>query len=496
MDDLDLPPPTSPPDEPLHPAATGRGARPHHPHVYHRRRATIATVAVLVLWLAAQIAGGGLGWAGDDPGADQPPTAMRDDAFSRDPATPPASEEDCPPGGTSIPAGETPVPGPLAAAVDAAIANWGLDDGDIGVAVWVEGYGQVVEEQPDLPLAPASNQKILTAMGVLELLDPDTRLVTEVRAAGPVSAGGVVQGDLVVVGGGDPLIKKTGSHSMADLAAELAAEGITAVEGDIVGDESRYDQVRKAPGWLEWEMPLPAGTMSALMVNSNSRRGDEAYLADPTLHNAELLLDALESEGIEVEGEPAIGTAPGDSELVHAYRSPTVRSMVQTMLRDSDNMTAEMLVKEVGLQVAGEGSSRAGMDAIVEALEGTLCVEIGGINDDASGVSRDNRRSAGNWQELLVAARDEPWFDDFFEGLPEAGSEQGTLAGRFLGTSAVGHVWAKTGTIGTAASLSGYAETEGGRQVVFSIVVNGDQPEEWAVPAIDALVLAVQADDS
>src|SRR5690606_40792153 len=100
------------------------------------------------------------------------------------------------------------------------------------------------------------------------------------------------------------------------------------------------------------------------------------------------------------------------------------------------------------------------------------------------------------WLDLLVAARGQPWFDTFRAGLPEAGAPKGTLAGRFLGTPAEGHVWAKTGTIGTAAALSGYAETVGGREVVFSIVVNGDQPEDRAVPAIDALVTAVQADES
>jgi D-alanyl-D-alanine carboxypeptidase/D-alanyl-D-alanine-endopeptidase (penicillin-binding protein 4) len=170
--------------------------------------------------------------------------------------------------------------------------------------------------------------------------------------------------------------------------------------------------------------------------------------------------------------------------------------MVHTMLRESDNMTAEMLVKEVGLQVAGEGSSEAGMEAILDALERSLCMEIPGLNDDASGVSRDNRRTTSTWMQMLVAARDEPWFERFHEGLPVAGAEDGTLAGRFLGTSAVGDVQAKTGTIGTAVALSGYAQTEGDREVAFSIVVNGDQPESDAVPALDAVVLAVQSDDS
>lgn len=376
-----------------------------------------------------------------------------------------------------------------------ALANHSLTSRQTGVSIWVEGYGELVTHEADLELAPASNQKILTGMGVLELLDPDSHLTTEVRATGPVTDAGVVQGDLVLVGGGDPLLKRTGPHSLEDLAAELADAGLTRVDGDVVGDESRYDDVRKAPGWLSWEMPLPGGSMSALMVNSNSRIGDKSYLADPTLHNAGLFIQALEDAGVEVVGEAGEGVAPDDAELVHEYPSPTIAEMVHTMLRQSDNMTAEMLTKEVGLQVAGEGSSVAGLKAMVDALERSLCVDIPGVDDDASGISRDDRRSAATWQAMLLAAWDEPWFDTFREGLPLAGDPDGTLATRFLGTSARGHVRAKTGTTGVAVALSGYARTEGGRDVVFSVVVNGDQPEP-AVPAIDAVVIAVQADES
>jgi D-alanyl-D-alanine carboxypeptidase/D-alanyl-D-alanine-endopeptidase (penicillin-binding protein 4) len=461
--------------------------------VFYRRRATVGAGAFVVLWLVAQALGGLSGWLAGDPAADaSPPQANARD----DDAAPPTTEAPCPPGGTTVPRAEEDPPDDLLTAVDAALADYGLTRYTTGASIWVDGYGLVVDQDAGEPLAPASNQKILTAMGVLELLDPELRLVTQLRATGPVTDDGVLEGDLVVVGGGDPLIKKTGSHSIADIARRLDEAGITRIEGDIVGDESRYDQVRKAPGWLEWEMPLPAGAMSALMVNSNSRLGDADYLADPTIHNVSLLIEALDERGIDVEGGPATGTVPDAADVVLEYRSPTVASMVETMLRESDNMTAEMLVKEVGLQVTGEGSSTAGMDAMVGALEDSLCIEIDGVNDDASGISRDNRRTPADWVELLVAARDEPWFDTFYGGLPVAGEEGGTLATRFLGTSAVGDVHAKTGTIGTAVALSGYATTEGDRDMVFSVVVNGDQPEDTAVPAIDQLLVAVQADES
>src|SRR5690606_16004894 len=259
------------------------------PHVYHRRRALVATAVVVAFWLVAQLATGGF-TSGGPESADASPAApdRRPAAAAPDP-----DGDRCPAAVTTVPAGDEPVPEELAESIELAMANWGLSGPDTGVALWVEGYGVVVAENADVPLAPASNQKILTAMGALELLDPDERLVTEVRAAGPVSAAGAVGGGLVVAGGGDPRTKRTGPPSIEDLAREIADEGIERIEGDIVGDESRYDQVRRAPGWLDWEMPLPGGAMSALMVNSNSRLGDAAYLSDPTLHNVGLLIEAL-----------------------------------------------------------------------------------------------------------------------------------------------------------------------------------------------------------
>ncbi len=374
-----------------------RRATPRHPSlVYHRRRAVVTTSAVVVVWLMVQAAGAVAEWVGNEhpQAAEAAPAAAA--------TTIPPEPEPCPPAGERFPEPTDELPGELADALEVALSHQSFEVRDAGISVWIDGYGEVATRNPDVPLAPASNQKILVGMGVLELLDHDQRLVTELRATGPVSSEGVLEGDLVIVGGGDPLIKKVGPHSVEDIARRLAERGITRITGGIIGDESRYDQVRKAPGWLEWEMPLPAGTMSALMVNSNSRLGSPDYLANPTQHNVDLLHEALTEAGIEVRGEARPGRDPAGSELVLAYESPRIAEIVQLMLSESDNMTAEMLTKEVGLRVSGEGSSRAGMEAMIGALERSLCVEIEGVNDDASGVSRDNRRSAADM------ARDAP----------------------------------------------------------------------------------------
>jgi D-alanyl-D-alanine carboxypeptidase/D-alanyl-D-alanine-endopeptidase (penicillin-binding protein 4) len=96
---------------------------------------------------------------------------------------------------------------------------------------------------------------------------------------------------------------------------------------------------------------------------------------------------------------------------------------------------------------------------------------------------------------MLMAAGHQPWFHTFYEGLPVAGKPHTTLATRFLGTPAVGRVHAKTGTTGSAVAISGFTRTLGGRRVVFSIVVNGFEPDP-AVPAMDAIITTVVADRS
>lgn len=411
------------------------------------------------------------------------------------PPTEPAVQAECADEGFQPPDPVDDPPPELLNGLAEALGHRSFEVRDVSVSLWVEGYGEVASLDPDLALVPASNQKLFTAMGILLLLDHDQRLQTELVATGPVAADGTLDGDLVVVGGGDPLIKKEGDHSLQTVAQIVKDAGVTRITGAIVGDESRYDDVRRAPGWLDWQMPLPGGSMSALMVNSNSRVGEVAYLANPTLHNAGLVKEMLEEADVEVEGSAEQGEAPDDGDVIGALDSRTVAEMVRLMLMESDNMTAEMLTKEVGLQTSDEPTTAAGLAAIEAVIETELCLDLQGINDDASGISRDDKRSAREWRLMLQAAQTQDWFSIIAEGLPVAGAETGTLTHRFVGTPAAGDVRAKTGSTGVSVALTGFTKTEGGRDVVFSAIANGDQPDP-AVAAIDALVVKVASDGS
>jgi D-alanyl-D-alanine carboxypeptidase/D-alanyl-D-alanine-endopeptidase (penicillin-binding protein 4) len=182
------------------------------------------------------------------------------------------------------------------------------------------------------------------------------------------------------------------------------------------------------------------------------------------------------------------------------------------MLNQSDNLIAELLVKEVGYRVSrsaggaeaapaavagtgrAPGSTAAGLAAVTDAVRG-LGVPLAGEAADGSGLSRNDRRSAREWRSLLQAALPRPWAERLVGSLPLAG-RNGTLARRFAGTAAEANLRAKTGWIDEARSLSGYLTTAGGRHVVFSVIVNGTTPTSPALNALDGLVAAIAADRS
>jgi serine-type D-Ala-D-Ala carboxypeptidase/endopeptidase (penicillin-binding protein 4) len=356
----------------------------------------------------------------------------------------------------------------------------------VSASVWVEGWGEVVAHEPDLALIPASNAKLFTAMGALALLDQQARLDTRALVTGPV-VGGIVEGDLVVVGGGDPTLRRSGPHSLDALAWWIRAAGVESVTGALIIDESRWDDQRAAAGWYHSYRPAHAGALSALLVDENRSRADEEYLENPTVANGAAMWMALGGAGVHVDGGVHEGhEAPGAVEIARV-ESPTIAELTHLMLLHSDNMIAEALVKEIGAQ-AGEGSTAAGLGAIDAALE-RACLRSDGMAADGSGLSRLSTRSAREWRSMLQAARSQPWGPALEAWLPVAG-HSGTLRSRLTGEATVGNVRAKTGTTAPSRALSGYLSTVDGRAAVFSVVVNGSSPGA-ALPAVDDLVATV-----
>jgi D-alanyl-D-alanine carboxypeptidase/D-alanyl-D-alanine-endopeptidase (penicillin-binding protein 4) len=359
----------------------------------------------------------------------------------------------------------------------------------VGVSVWVDGVGEVASLGATTPLVPASNQKLFVATAALELLPLDTTLSTDVVATGPVVAG-VVEGDLVLVGGGDSTLTFAGPHSLATLAAQIQAAGITGVTGSLLVDESRYDTVRTGSGWVEgsWQQSN-VGLLSALVVDRNRNYGDPAFAADPALANLGVFRAALTQAGVTVAGPDAHGSGQIGDRVATLVSAP-LPEHITAMLSKSDNLASELLLKEIGWRTRGTGTSAAGIEAGRAAIA-ARCLGLDGTDADGSGLSRTDTRSPDAWRRLLQHARTRPWFPTFRDALAVSG-QSGTLVTRLTGPQVTGKVRAKTGSTAISGALSGYLTTTSGRTVVFSIVVN--QPRGAPEPAIDAFVLTLVRD--
>jgi D-alanyl-D-alanine carboxypeptidase/D-alanyl-D-alanine-endopeptidase (penicillin-binding protein 4) len=360
----------------------------------------------------------------------------------------------------------------------------------------------VFERNPDVPVTPASTMKLLTATAVLHELDPTEHLRTRVVA--PVApANGVVDGDLYLVGGGDPVLGTVDwaadftrqprlFTSIETLADRVVAAGVRDVRGRVIGDETRYDSERYVPSWPQrYRDDNEVGRMSALSVNDGFAVWDgpdsqDIPWDDPPRDAAAVLTALLRARGVTVAGEPAAGAAPADAPEVAAIESPTIGQLVSAMLQDSDNGTAELLVKELGLRVDGTGTSAAGTAAVVASLTAQGLPMPGVVVHDGSGLDRGDHVTCRLLASILRRADGR---GPIGTGLPIA-AQTGTLYKRFLATPVAGHLRAKTGSISGVASLAGYADGRRGT-LTFAQVLNGIGSPADAVRVQDALGAAL-----
>ncbi len=335
--------------------------------------------------------------------------------------------------------------------------------------------------RPDLALIPASTMKLLTATAALDVLGPEHHLSTELVSTAPV-IDGVLDGDLYVVGGGDPVLytsayatafgRQPQVHTPLDEVAEaLAAAGVSQIIGDVIGDDGHFDRIRYVPSWPErYVTQNNVGPLSALSVDDGFEAFDPpVHSADPARWAATAILGVLEANGIGVGGEARSGTAPDGAALVAEVASLPMAEIVAQMLRESDNTSAELVVKELGVVAAGAGSTAAGTD-VVAGVMGDLGLDTTAlVVADGSGLDRSNRVTCGLLHGVLVAAGPESTLAD---GLPVAG-ETGTLARRFAEHPARGQMRAKTGYLNEVNGLAGFVTDVAGRQLTFALVTNG-----------------------
>lgn len=331
------------------------------------------------------------------------------------------------------------------------------------VAIDLRDGRRVFAQNPGLSLRPASNQKLLVALAALDRLGTGFQIETQVLGEGAL-VNGVWQGDLFLKGFGDP------SLSGADLtrfASTIVDAGVVRVRGRVVGDESFYDTSRTVAGWKASYYKEESPPLSALVVN---RARTSTGIADnPAYAAARTFRRALISAGVEVTRRATTGVASEDAVVLAERRSVALAMLVRRMNLVSDNFYAEMLLKQIGARIRGNGTSAAGARVIRRELN-LRGVPLEGVRIvDGSGLSAHDRLTARALAALLISAWSDPAIQNaFVTSLPMAGVS-GTLHDRMTTWPAYGRVRAKTGTTNVASSLSGYA----GSKYVFSILQNG-----------------------
>jgi D-alanyl-D-alanine carboxypeptidase/D-alanyl-D-alanine-endopeptidase (penicillin-binding protein 4) len=384
--------------------------------------------------------------------------------------------------------------------------------------------------EPDLSMPPASVVKAVTALYALDRLGAAYRFATRVLVTGPVEAG-VVQGDLVLVGGGDPTLQ---TDQLGDLVALLAKAGVKGVAGRFLYWEGALPRVRA----ISADQPVHVGYNAALAgLNLNFNRvhfewkraggdwqvaidargerfvppvemvevavaGREAPLftydegpvegwtvasgalgkggsrwlpvRDPGRYVAEVFRTLARAQGIRLGLGERVETLPGGQEVARVESEP-LTEVLREMLRFSTNVTAEC----VGLTASGLGSLEASAGAMSAWARAAFGAEVD--LHDHSGLGGRSRATAAGMAKILVAA------EKGGRGLKPILRDVGMKDDK--GGVIKGHpvkVRAKSGTLNFVSGLAGHVSPpptskNGGRELVFAIFT-GDPDRRDAVP--------------
>jgi D-alanyl-D-alanine carboxypeptidase/D-alanyl-D-alanine-endopeptidase (penicillin-binding protein 4) len=217
---------------------------------------------------------------------------------------------------------------------------------------------------------------------------------------------------------------------------------------------------------------------------------------NPSIYFGQVLQRALAADGIDIRGAvvdiDAIGDAPSraDAADLIIHRSNPLSILAATMMKNSQNLYAETLLKTLGRH-AGPGTFDAGLNAVQSTLE-SWGIDTGRLRlADGSGLSRYNLVTADLLVEVLTRVyEDDRLREPFQAALPLAGRE-GTLEGRLNGTAAEGNARAKTGSLSNIRTLTGYVQTADGEPLAFSILANNVVSSTQADETIDAIVVAL-----
>ena len=375
--------------------------------------------------------------------------------------------------------------------------------GRVTYAVYDARSGALLEgRDPNVGQPPASVAKAVTSAFALERLGAGYRFTTRLVATGPIQ-GGVLNGDLVLMGGGDPRLS---TDDLGDMVAALRAKGLRQVRGRflvngsalpsipridaaqpehlgynpaISGINLNFNRVhmewkRGKQGWqigmdaradryapsvamasariIERQRPLFTydqgnGSERWTVASASLGKGGSRWMPirQPEAYAGDVFRALCLSQGIEVPPPATTNTQPQGS-VIAQTSSPVLSDVLRDMLKHSTNLTAEVM----GLTSSGQGSLRNSAGMMNDWLRSRHGIEAGFV--DHSGLGGASRISAAAMAGVLMRT---PNLSQIMRAHPVAEKGQGP------------QVHAKTGTLNFVSGLAGYVQTA--RPLVFAI---------------------------
>jgi D-alanyl-D-alanine carboxypeptidase/D-alanyl-D-alanine-endopeptidase (penicillin-binding protein 4) len=434
----------------------------------------------------------------------------------------------------------------LPRAVDAALARHGVPR-DAMVA-WVQDVDAArprLAWQADKPVNPASLMKLVTTYAGLDLLGPAFTWSTPVWLQGTI-AGGVLDGDVVIKGTGDPQLVL---ERIWLLLRRIEQAGVREIRGDIVLDRSAFVPGEVNPADFDGEplrpynagadalllnyravlltftpdpargiatigvdpplagvrvdptVPLAAGpcedwraTLKAEFADPSSMSlagafpvacGEKVWpvaYADPKSYNARALAGLWAEQGGRLSGVVRDGPAPSGTPSFE-LRSPTLADVVREINKLSNNVMAQQLFLTLGATQRNAGTPEGAREVLREWLRGRVGDAASVATiSNGSGLSRDSRLSALLLGRLLQSAWESAVMPELMSSLPVAGVD-GTLL-RSKGVPGRAHL--KTGSLRDVVGVAGYVLADSGRRYVVVGIVNHPNANA-ARPALEAL---------
>lgn len=345
---------------------------------------------------------------------------------------------------------------------------------------------------------PASTAKVPTTVAALNILGPGYQFQTRLFVSGDLKDG-VLEGDLYLKGGGDPLLSP---QDLMGLAGRLGDVGIKKITGGFYYDTSFLVRA----GQIEESQPTDArynpgvGALS-LDFNQILNRGDSSqdneYLPvkNPGLRAAQVFRLMARLVGVELP-EPTAAITPNDSHVLARIKSPALVDIVRLALEHSNNMVAELIGQVAARKLTGRTMSLKQSSAALKnwLTDRLVATSWNGLYlPNHSGLASKARVSPAQMASIIRFAAHRRFDGRRYLALLPASGFRESFRSRFRGKAAELRVWAKTGTLKYAKGITGFLFTKSGRHLAFVLYVTDFKKRSSYERALTAKTLEIEA---